>query len=202
MPSQTFFIDIKQLEAEGVSLEEAYIALEIKCFNKVFCRVSTLPKGFKEKAISIYEDCLSSGNDAFITENSFSLSIWQEKQIATEDYSPGKIKQQMVVREQEEIPEVNYLSGKKEEIILDNSSNLSSSYSQEVYSQKVLSDSTEFKEVSVTEDLSEVSDELAVELRLESPEEVSQENVDNKTDTDHNKVITGQKPRIYRGIRY
>jgi hypothetical protein len=41
-----------------------------------------------------------------------------------------------------------------------------------------------------------------VKLGLESPEEVSKENVDNNTDTDHNKVITGQKPRIYRGIRY
>lgn len=80
-----YVINIKDLETEGVSLSQIKQSLEIECFNKIFHRSSDLPKKFKDKAFNICQELREKGKHSFITETNYSYTIWQEKNLPSQE---------------------------------------------------------------------------------------------------------------------
>lgn len=73
-----YVIDMEDLEKEGVSLSQVQGSLEIQCFDKIFHRSSDLPKKFKDKAFNVCKKFTDTGLESFITETSYSYTIWKE----------------------------------------------------------------------------------------------------------------------------
>lgn len=67
------------LKDKGVSLSEAHSSLVINFSSKQFRRKCDIPKKFKEKALKECAKIEGEGKESFITETSFSYTIWEEE---------------------------------------------------------------------------------------------------------------------------
>ncbi|NEP00024.1 MAG: hypothetical protein F6K58_15355 [Symploca sp. SIO2E9] len=72
----------KQLEHQGVSVEEANEASQIRTTNKIFTRGRDFPKHRREAAVKLGHKYLDDGIFCFIAENDHSLTVWVEKKEA------------------------------------------------------------------------------------------------------------------------
>lgn len=69
----------EELIASGLSLSDLQQSLIITYEGKKFRRKSDVPKKFKEKALNIYFQIGLEGKKGFISENSYSYTIWEEE---------------------------------------------------------------------------------------------------------------------------
>ncbi|NET07101.1 MAG: hypothetical protein F6K16_20845 [Symploca sp. SIO2B6] len=69
----------KQLEHQGVSIQDANEAFQIRTSNKVFTRGRNFPKNEREAAVKFGHKYLDDGVFCFIAENHNCLTVWVEQ---------------------------------------------------------------------------------------------------------------------------
>ena len=70
----------EQLEAYKISLDDVKNAVNLTLDNQQYDRKSDIPKQFLDKIDSICQEIETAGKKCFITESTYSYTIWEEKQ--------------------------------------------------------------------------------------------------------------------------
>ncbi|HIK38528.1 MAG: hypothetical protein NZ901_04245 [Geminocystis sp.] len=72
-------ISFEELNSQGISAEDFKKSLTLKYQAKTYRRRADLPKKFREKAMVLCEEIAREGKDSFVTETSFSYTVWEEE---------------------------------------------------------------------------------------------------------------------------
>lgn len=86
-------VSFEDLNNQGISAEDLKKSLTLKYQSKTYRRRADLPKKFRDKAVILCEEIAREGKDSFVTETSFSYTVWEEEKSFVEEYKNTLIRE-------------------------------------------------------------------------------------------------------------